>query len=134
MGAVTAVDLMTRNPVSIRSDLTIDEVIAFLTDTGYSAAPVIDEAGRPVGVVSRTDVVVYDRARATSDAGTAKVVRAADLMTPAVFSVAPEATAHEVGREMVRLNVHRLYVVDDGGVLIGVISALDLLSHLCDGT
>lgn len=146
----TARDLMTPNPVSIRGDATVPEVLAFLTDTGYSAAPVIDEAGRPIGVVSRTDVVVYERALVDAEgeapgyyhhadlrapAGGAAteapaVIRASDLMTPAVFSVAPETPAAAVVRQMVDLNVHRLFVLDHHGVLVGVISALDLLRQL----
>ncbi len=58
----TAGDLMTPNPVSIHGRTPLPEVLAFLIDTGYSAAPVIDDAGRPIGVVSRTDIVVYERA------------------------------------------------------------------------
>src|SRR5438270_1368925 len=92
-------DLMTPNPVSIRGGATVPEVLAFLTDTGFSAAPVIDEAGRPVGVVSRTDVVVYERATAAPPAESAATVRAADLMTPMVSSVAPGTPAREVARE-----------------------------------
>jgi CBS domain-containing protein len=61
------------------------------------------------------------------------LLRAADLMTPAVFSVAPETSALKVAEEMVRLNVHRLFVVNDDGLLIGVISALDLLRYLSSG-
>jgi len=133
---------MTPNPVSIRGSATIPEVLSFLTDTGYSAAPIIDETGRPIGVVSRTDVVVYERARVAAmvDApvipvgasGEAPVVRASDLMTPAVFSIAPETPGLRIAEEMVHLNVHRLFVVDRAGVLIGVISVLDLLRHLCE--
>jgi CBS domain-containing protein len=148
----TAQDLMTPNPRSISGTAPIEEVIGFLADTGYSAAPVIDESGRPIGVVSRTDVVVYDRARIASagdvpgyydradlaewtnpatraPSGPGAVVRAADLMTPAVFSVGPETPAERVAAQMAALNVHRLFVVDDDGVLIGVISALDLLRY-----
>jgi len=153
----TAAELMTPNPVSLHASATIQEVVAFLTETGFSAAPVIDDAGRPIGVVSRTDVVVYDRARdlasadireagvqpsqalqadgdlgVSSRGGQADPARAADLITLKVFAVEPEATAVEVGREMVRLNVHRLYVIDGAGVLVGVISALDLIRHLCE--
>ena len=127
-GVVTARDLMTPNPVSIHGGATIPEILAFLTDSGFSAAPVIDDAGRPIGVVSRTDVVVYERAAAAAPPGSDGVVRAADLMTPMVFSVPPGASAVEVAREMVRQNVHRLFVLE-GGVLVGVISALDLLRH-----
>src|SRR5262249_53334708 len=53
----TARDLMTANPVSLRDDATLPEILAFLTDTGFSAAPVIDDAGQPLGVISRTDIV-----------------------------------------------------------------------------
>src|SRR5262249_2802727 len=59
--AETAADLMTPDPVSIGADATIKEAVAFLTDKGFSAAPVIDRAGRPVGVLSRSDVLVHDR-------------------------------------------------------------------------
>lgn len=132
-GAMTARDLMTPNPVSIHGGATIPEVLASLTDSGFSAAPVINDAGRPVGVVSRTDVVVYERAITAAPAsGRSGIVRAADLMTPGVFSVPPGASAVEAAREMVQKNVHRLFVVEDR-VLVGVISALDLLRHFSAG-
>src|SRR5262245_30181804 len=61
LSAPTAAVLMTPNPVSIGQDATVKEAAAFLTDRGFSAAPVIDNAGRPVGVLSRADIVVYHR-------------------------------------------------------------------------
>jgi len=56
-----AKDLMSLNPTSIRRDATIREALELLTDHGFGAAPVIDEAGRPVGVVSRTDILIHER-------------------------------------------------------------------------
>jgi CBS domain-containing protein len=123
----TAADLMSPNPVSIHGDATIEELLAFLTDTGFSAAPVIDDAGHPLGVVSRTDVVVYERSKLHRPD---LVVRTADLMTPTVFAVALGTPILEVADRMADLNVHRLFVVDQDGALVGVISALDLLRHL----
>src|SRR5258708_30867048 len=66
--AETAADMMTPNPVSIREKATVSEAVAFLTDKGISAAPVIDKAGRAVGVVSRSDLLVHDRERVESPA------------------------------------------------------------------
>ena len=43
----------------------------------------------------------------------------AELMTPAVFSVAPDTPARRVVEEMLALHVHRMFVVDDGGFLVG---------------
>jgi CBS domain-containing protein len=131
----TASELMTPNPVSINEDATVEEVIAFLADKRYSASPVIDEAGHHLGVVSRSDILRYDRERAwlppSAEPQGARAPRARDLMTPAVFSVRLATPAARVAEQMVELNVHRLFVVDDDGILVGVITALDLLRHLC---
>ena len=48
---------MTRHPLSINESATLREAAAFLTEKGISAAPVISEAGRPVGVLSLADIV-----------------------------------------------------------------------------
>src|SRR5262249_32702749 len=142
--ARTAAELMMPNPVSIRDCASIADAVRFLTDKGFSAAPVINDRGRPVGVISRADIMVFDRERNGSfapyfdDNGLplsgvipngvvdAENVRVTDVMTPVVFTVGPEAAAEEAIEEMVRLRVHRLFVVDSAGTLVGVISALDV--------
>jgi CBS-domain-containing membrane protein len=118
---------------------------------------VIDQGGRPIGVLSRTDLLIHDRERGdyvpsaaeyyeegdlahrlgnTSSKGfeivnvDRSMVR--DLMTPVVFSVQVETPASEVVRELLSLKVHRLFVVDRAGALVGVISAMDVLRHLQD--
>jgi len=153
--AETAYDLMSPNPVSIEAEATIKEAVSFLVDKGFSAAPVIDQAGRPVGVVSQSDIVVHDRekvdyapqisnfyerndiescnARGLKNGfGIVEVdrTRVQEIMTPVVLSVSASTPAGRVVQEMLKLKVHRLFVVDENGVLIGVISALDILRHL----
>jgi CBS domain-containing membrane protein len=134
LGAATAADLMGPNPVSLRADATLGEARAFLRGKGFSAAPVIDDAGRPVGVLSLTDFVVHEQESSAPAPGRAGsrtgglLVR--DVMTPAVYSVAPETPAGKVVEHLLGLKVHHLFVVDPGGVLVGVISALDVLRHL----
>lgn len=123
--ARTAAEMMTANPVSIGQYATVTEAAAFLTSRGISAAPIIDEAGRPVGVVSRSDILFHCH---TALPGRTPAYA---LMTPTVFCVRPDASAQEVVETMVGLGVRRLFVVDDGGVLVGVISALDVLRFLC---
>lgn len=133
---LTAENLMTPNPVSLRDTATVHEAAALLTDRGIGAAPVIDESGRPVGVLSQADLVAHERQLLEGMIGEAEehperdasLVR--DLMTPTVFAVAPERPADHVVNEMLGLNVHHLFVVDRDGVLVGVISAMDILRHL----
>lgn len=140
--ARTAEDLMSSNPVSIRATASVREALALLTDKGYSAAPVIDAAGRPVGVLSRTDLLVHQREAVPHLAKSWEKVPEGfeveevdpalvhDVMTPVVFSVAPRTPAASVVNQLLGLKVHRLFVVDDAGVLVGVISAFDVLRHL----
>jgi CBS domain-containing protein len=148
--AETAADLMVSNPVSIRDEASVLDAIVFFTNKGFNAAPVIDAAGCPVGVVSRSDVLIHERTNAQwgsranerfkSDESESVATRIGenggmhvrDLMTPAVFSVSPDTSAAKVIQEMLALNVHRLFVVDADGVLVGVISPLDILRRLGD--
>src|SRR5262245_20318077 len=62
--AASAAELMTANPVSIDQHATLHEAAAVLTDKEINALPVIDDAGRPIGVLSRADLVRHDRERA----------------------------------------------------------------------
>jgi CBS domain-containing protein len=151
--AETAAELMMPNPISIPAEASLREALGLLIDRGFSAAPVIDEAGRPVGVLSQTDLLVHTREQVRgsgaefysetdltsplgeklSDGFQVECVdptRVRDVMTPAVFAVAPHTPASRVVQEMLDLKVHRLFVVDTDGILIGVISALDVLRHL----
>jgi CBS domain-containing protein len=138
--ARTAEEFMTADPLSLRHDATVAEAATFLSTRGFSAAPVIDEAGRPVGVVSRTDLLRLHGPRAvrllasplgcgaTSEPDDHAPLR--DVMTPVVFCVHPQTPAAAVVTKMLGLNVRRLFVVDDDGVLVGVVSASDVLRRL----
>lgn len=134
--ADTAADLMRKELVSLRDTATVAEAVATLTQRGINACPVVNEAGKPVGVLSKADLLVHERQRplaasaATSEAAGCGPTLVADLMTPAVFSVTLDAAAAKVVEQMVELNVHQLFVVDPGGLLIGIINALDVLKHL----
>lgn len=139
--ARTAAELMTPDPKSLRRDATVAEAAAFLSTRGFSAAPVIDEAGRPVGVVSRTDLLHRQAQKAVRllgaplssgesrfEPGDGTPVR--DVMTPGVFCVHSDTPAGKVVEKMLAFDVRRLFVVDDAGVLIGVVSAFDVLRGL----
>jgi CBS domain-containing protein len=131
LDALRAADLMTSNPMSLRAEATVPDAIVWLTEKGFSAAPVIDLSGRPVGVVSRTDILVHERERLHSAlASPDDSTTVADIMTPAVFSVTLQMPVELVVEQLLTLNVHQLYVVDEHHSLIGVISAHDVLRHL----
>lgn len=53
--AHVAQNIMAPNPGSIDHTAKVQQAAAVLSDRSISAVPVINEAGRPVGVISRTD-------------------------------------------------------------------------------
>jgi len=152
--AATAADVMTANVISVEEDAPLSEAIATFVDRGFSGAPVVNAAGRAVGVISLTDVVVHDRnavarARPMPEFYARSDLRAAagedlpgfeveavdrtrvrDVMTPAVIAVRPDASLRHVIEEMLLLHVHRLFVIDNDGVLVGVVAMSDILRAL----
>jgi CBS domain-containing protein len=135
--ARTAADLMASNPVSLRGNATIADALQLFNQKGITAAPIIDEAGHPIGVLSRSDLFIHQQEAAKQPAPPAtsrdvgdRDVSVADLMTPTVFAVPPDTPARRVVAEMIALHVHRLFVVDKNGLLVGVISAMDVLRGL----
>jgi CBS domain-containing protein len=149
-----ASELMTGGVVSIAETAPVREALAMLIDRGFSGAPVVNDAGRPVGVISQSDLLIHDRnsvafakrvpeyyvhsdlSASLGEPSSGFQVEAVDrttvhdVMTPVVFSVRPETAAREVIHEMLHLRVHRLFVIDHDGVLVGVIAMSDLLRHL----
>jgi CBS domain-containing protein len=153
--ASIAADVMTANPLSIREEASVREAITFLTDRRISAAPVINEAGRPVGVISEADILRYEREHVEHlhpvpdyylrseltlpsgerlpdefevEVGDDSAV--SDFMNPVIYSVTPETSVEDVVHQLVTRRIHRLFVVDDDGSLIGVVTTLDLLRRI----
>ena len=50
-------DLMRTEVVTVREDMTVRELAAFLADEGISGAPVTSSSGEVVGVVSAKDIL-----------------------------------------------------------------------------
>jgi CBS domain-containing protein len=64
-GGVTAADLMTSPAVTIGPDETVEHAARLMYDRKVKRLPVVNPAGRPIGIISRTDVLaVFDRADA----------------------------------------------------------------------
>jgi CBS domain-containing protein len=61
-GGVTAADLMTSPAVTIGPDDTVEHAARLMYDRKIKRLPVVDPRGRPMGIISRTDVLaVFDR-------------------------------------------------------------------------
>ena len=127
--AKPAGEVMTRHPLSVNETATIRDAAAFLTARSISAAPVINEAGRPVGVLSLADVVRHAQGDESSQRPRLNAP-VSKIMTDAVFFVRPDTPVGSVIDDLLASDVKRLFVVDENEVLVGVISTRDLLRYL----
>lgn len=156
MSEKTARDVMTPEIEAIPETLTVRNLATFLIDNEISGAPVEDENGQLVGVVSLTDL-----ARSTSEGGAGLGERRStfympdweeianpnelaelhleddgllvrDIMTPTVLAVDVGMPVSQVAKAMLEGHVHRLVVIDDTKV-VGIVSSTDLLQVLVDG-
>lgn len=147
--AKTAEDLMTGNPISIEADANIQEAVALFTDRLFHVAPVIDVSGRPVGVISTIDLLVHLREcplnapledqeekqtsssrRAGFSVEVVDPTTVRDVMTPELVTVQVDDSTHRVVELMKQSGLHHLFVTDEQGTLVGVISSGDIVGHL----
>lgn len=127
-------ELMQTEVQTVPFDGVVNDAVVTLADSHISALPVVDRAGRMVGVISSTDILASEEeaedqtARETLFEGT--LVR--DVMTPRPLTIAPDADVKEAAQQMLYADVHRLFVTDSDR-LIGVISTSDIMRAVAAG-
>jgi CBS domain-containing protein len=149
-------ELMQTDVISVAPDASLIEVHRLLLEEEISGAPVIDEEGTVLGVISSKDLLcavqdVYDGGAA----GKAPVyfreelpgsgpdwlgapvdfrdrmgaLTAADAMVHELIAVVPETPIAEVARIMRGQRIHRVFVVKDQE-LLGIVTTFDLVGLL----
>ena len=146
--ALTAKDVMTAPPICVESDAGLSEVAAILDENEISGAPVVDDQERPIGVVSRTDILrlliegapgrrpdrrFLELIAASAPSGLSVDVEelgtVQEFMTPDPVTVPLEMPVAKIARRMAEERVHRVIVVGDDGRVAGVVTPLDLLAR-----
>lgn len=120
------VDLMAGDPILVGPDISVVMVAKVLADHDIGGLPVVDQAGRLVGVVSQTDLVrMWSSSIAPSDWPDTPV---RDVMTTPALTIRGSATLRQAAELMTKRDVSRLVVVgDDSDTALGVISDSDLV-------
>ena len=105
-----------RNPVTLRIDALAKEAFDKMAAFGVSGFPVVDDAGRVMGILTKRDL------RAASPATPISEVMTKDLVSASEGVARDDAMAL-----MVKRRVEKLLVVDDDRHLLGLITVKDLL-------
>lgn len=130
--------VMTTQVVTASPDTLFRDLVETLTEKRVSAVPIVDADGRPIGVVSEADVLAKQEFHGGSDdiphdrAGRDRWYRAlahtaGELMTTPVRAVHAHEPLSAAARLLAVAKVRRLFVTDEDGRLVGVVSRRDLL-------
>lgn len=132
-------DVMTREVITVRTGTPFDEVVSTLAAHHISGAPVLDDTGHLVGMVTEADLI--DKQAEVGEPGWARRARmrkhdvhhgvsptAADVMTSPVVSLTTGVRLSAAAAALARHDIKRVPVLDDAGRLAGILSRKDLLS------
>ena len=132
-------DVMTTDVAAVRETAGYKDILAVMRQRHVSAVPVLDSAGHLVGVVSEADLLLKEigtealaghriSAGRRADQSKASGVTAADLMSTPAVAIGPQESVATAARRMHDRRVKRLPVVDEKGLLVGIMSRVDVLS------
>jgi CBS domain-containing protein len=122
-------ELMQTNLKTISTEATIAEAVDALAQAQVSALPVLDRYDRAVGILSTRDVLKAESGCATPEARERLFEETAvlEVMAPWPVTIGPDADVRDAAREMLYLEVQRLFVEYEGA-LVGVISQTDIVT------
>jgi CBS domain-containing protein len=130
---------MVTSVVAAHEGAVFKEIVDALIRNRVSAVPVIADDRRVLGVVSEADLLArVSKAHLTLPRGhrlsahseerrKLHAATASALMTSPAYVIAPHASIADAAWHAARNRVRRLPVVDDNGVLVGIVTRSDLL-------
>ena len=145
----TATKIMTHKVISVQPGDSVSTVAATLVAHGISAVPVVDEAGKLLGMVSEGDLMAPFSAKnqarrawwlemLAEGEGLAPEFleyisldhhKAADLMTRKVITATETAPVAEIADLLTKHRIKRVPILRDGHV-VGIVSRADIVRAL----
>jgi CBS domain-containing protein len=115
-----AKDVMTRDIITLSPTTKVKNLAMILIKNQISGAPVVDEHGKILGIVSEADIVAKKGKDAKS------------IMSKKVVTVREDAPIEEIAQLMITHAIKRVPVTD-GGKVIGIVSRADIISAIAMG-
>ncbi|MCC6017995.1 MAG: CBS domain-containing protein [archaeon YNP-LCB-003-016] len=113
--------VMSRKPVTAYASSTIADVAKIMRDRDVGSVVILDDEGKPVGIVTERDLVVKVLA-----SGLSADTRVSEVMSKPLITIKPSTRIVDAARIMVKRNVRRLIVVE-GDSMVGIITEKDIL-------
>lgn len=143
-------DVMTTGVITVSSSDSVEKCAKLLQENDISGLPVVDEAGKVVGMITEGDLIrrasrikapgyleilgglIYlgSPGKFVEELQRAMALEVGKMMSKNVISIKPEESLETAATLMVRNNINRLPVVDDEGILVGIVARRDIMKHL----
>jgi len=119
---IKASDIMSKEPYMLTEDESVEEALKKFESVPYRVLPIVDSKRRPIGVVKLEELVSVSK----------KSLKLPVLATYAEkpVTVSPSTPLKEIALTMLKENADHVYVVNERGELIGVISKIDVVRRL----
>lgn len=118
-------EICTWNPWVCPADATLADAAQIMWDGDCGSVPIVDSGGKVVGMISDRDITI---AALTKDR-VSRSVEVREVMTGNVYSCGPEDDVRGALRTMGLRRVRRLPVIDEHGILKGILSISDCIRH-----
>jgi len=143
-------DIMTKRMVTLKKEMSVKEAAELFAQKKIGGAPVVDEEGSLIGIVSESDLIMRDvrlhfptfiqlldgyiylphsLEKFESEFKRAVGAKVGDVMTTDVTAVDENATVEDVATLMIEKDIDRVPVIA-GGKLVGIVSKSDLVKAI----
>lgn len=113
--------VMEKNPVIVYADEGIKEALNRMIMYGAGILPVLDREGKLKGIVTEHDFVKYL-------SGSVSIgLKVKDIMSSPVITISQSNSLEEALKTMIKYGFRRLPVVDEDQVVIGILTAVDVV-------
>ena len=125
-----AQDIMSKNPTCVTPDPTLADAARLMKNENIGIVPVVESASsrRLVGVVTDRDIAI----RAVAEGRDGVTTSVGHVMSANVRTTTVDKSVDDVMDLMGQEQVRRVPVVDDRGVLVGIISQADIVLNAKD--
>lgn len=120
-------DVMISRVIVVKPQQALGEVAELFAEHEISGAPVVDDAGRLVGVISQSDLMYRAGPDFEKAPAAAREKTVAEVMTHQVASIAPDASLDAAAALLESKGIDRVPVVAAGRI-VGIVSRTDLAS------
>lgn len=142
-------EIMSQNVISLKPEQSVAEAAGVLTHNHIGGAPVLDENGRLIGMVSESDLIIQDvklhfpsyihfldsyiylesLSKFEHTLKKAVAAKVKDVMSADVVALNPNASIQEIATLMTNKGIGRVVIVDDSKV-VGIVSKGDIVKSL----